>query len=481
MTGFTFGGGGGATLGGEDGGTIGTVAQREAVQARLASIDERGFTYGGDGEDGAAYGGRHGALYGLGPPNADELLGMADGFALVVEPVPPAGQSPRNRFYTESGSEARADGTLDSISMTLEANTTSGARITLAATPDLYRLPLGDAVLGYAGERLFSGRVEPVEATSSGESATIELLGPLSRLDTGGVSVSYSGITHREALRQFYADEVAPRTDNRVRGVVETPRRDEQTAVIPTDSPLEASGTPLAVLDELHGAAGLTYIVAHGTRGDARVMSFRPGSTTPRNRTWEPNRDSITPKLDPAGYATDVVVLGARDPARAQRYRGTASVSDREARAITGGERITYQPEPDDSLTSDAACENRAATLLAERRASYNMTGSVDAPPAPVQPGRVYRVPSMDKAAPDALTPVSLPLQKAEYSFARGEATMSLSFESEQGIAGLLRRADRNARATGAAWAAPGLDMADGTTAWAYPTQYPHQYPTGGD
>lgn len=481
VTGFTWNGPDGALLGGEHGGTLGTVAQREARQAELDAIDERGFLYAPTAEHGALWSGRgrDGALLGLGPPTADDLLGRTDGFALVVEPVPTPGESPRNRLYTETGTEPDANGALDSISMPLEANAISGAQVNLAAEPDLFRLPLGDAVLGYAGDRLFSGRVEPVEASSGDETATIELLGPLSRLDSGGVEVSYGGMTVRDALRDFYATVVNPRTGGRVRGIVETPRFGEHTTEIPSDAPVEASGTPLAVLDELHAEGGLTYGVEHGARGDARIESFRPASATPRARTWEPNRESVTPKLDPGGYATDVVVHGARNEARARRYRGEASVSDAEARAVTGGERITYQPEPDDELESDGRCQQRAETLLAERRASYQISGSVDAPPAPVQPGRVYRVPSMDKAAPDALTPVSLVLQKADYSFGRGEAAMSLSFESEQGIAGLLRRARRARRA----WATPSIDlgMGGGTETTVYPAQYPRQYPTGGD
>ena len=480
MTGFTFGGTDGAILASSEyGATFGTVTQLEAEQARLDSIVSRGFAFAPtDGAEGALWSGRGetGALFGLGPPSADDLLAATDGFALVVDPVPPPGQSPRQRLFTETGSEPEAAGALDAISMPLEANAISGARIQLAAEPDLYRLPLGDAVLGVDGRRLFSGRVEPVEASSGDESATLELLGPLSRLDSGGVEVSYGGMAVRDALRDFYASEVAPRTNNRVRGIVETPRFGEHEVHIPADDPLEASGTPKAVLDTLHAEGGLTYSVEHGARGDARIESFQPGASAPRDRAWVPNREGVTPKLDPGGYATDVVVEGARDEAQAQRYHGEASVSDAEARAVTGGERVTYRPQPDDELTSDQRCEQRAETLLAERRASYQMSGSVDAPPAPVQPGRVYRVPSMDKAAPDALTPVSLVLRKAEYSFGRGERAMTLAFESEQGIAGLLRRASGGGAS---AWAASTMSVgrSDDPATDVYPAQYPRQYP----
>lgn len=408
----------------------------------------------GPGALGATFGGTQasgvtGALY-SNEQTPGQLLAGVDGWGLVVEPVPEPGHTDTRLLFTPTGSERAADGALLSIQSTIEALAVDSLQVEFAAEPRLFRFAHGRFAFGFDGERLLSGRFEAPDADSGSQQATITGFGALDQLRSGGVDVSYAGMPAWQALRQFYDEEVIPRTDGQIRGVVVPPNpvEGQREAMIPPDDPLELSGAPMEALAELHGFGGYVWSVDYDDRGyGCEVESFLPG-TQLRDALWTVEQGGHAPTLDIGDYHADVIVHGAAKPGvgeantqDADRYRGEASVSEMEAQTITGGDRLIFETTKD-GLESDAACRTWARSKLDELRGSYGISGDLDVVwgvAGDLTPGHTYRVPEFDSVAPPALSPAVLPLRSIEYSYAAGEADVSLSFGPiDDGLIGTL-------------------------------------------
>lgn len=480
--GATYGGPGGFTYGGATGTTYaGTVGDQRPAQ------EPRGFTYGGSA--GATYGGRSGALYGV-TETPDGLLAATDSWGLVVAPVPEIGHTDELLLFTSTGSEPEADGSLLGFSATIETLAAASLSVEFAAGPRLFRFAQAEWVLGFGGERVLNGRFEAPDADTGSQQASIQGFGPLQRLKSGGVDVSYAGMPAWQAIEQFASDEITPRTGGDIRVVVVAPNpgQGEREAQIPADAPIALTGTPLSAFAELCGYAGMVWSVDYTQPGPGVLVEvFLPG-TQLRPSRWTAAQGGASPQLDTGDYHTDVVIHGASLPGVGEvdiqdqdRYYGEASAPEMEVRAITGGERRVFETVKD-SLESDAACREFARSKLDELRGTYQLSGDLDVLPGiagALGPGHVYRVPEFDSAAPAALTPAALPLRSVEYSYARGETSRTLSFgKLDESVVGTLLGIEDPPLALRGLGRLDDLTFAGPPdTRNAYASAYPHNHP----
>ena len=448
----------------------------------------RGLTNGGPA--GGTNGGYHGGLNGV-VTSADQLLAATDSWGLVVDPVPEPSHTSQHRLYTASGDESEADGAIIEFEAVDEALAAASLDVTLPAEEWHFGLGFAEFVLGYNGQRRLSGEFSAPDGDTGNQTVKLSGLGALARLKDTSESVSYGGMAAWRALREFASEYVTPGTDGDIRVVVVPPEpvRGEREAMIPADAPLELEGTLLEILSELHGYAGMVWSVDYSERGPGvRVESFVPGSQL-REARWE--TFDVDPQLDTGDYATDVIVEGATKPGLGEenaedqlRFRGTASASDMEVAAITGGDREVYEPPPKDSLESDPACREFARSKLDELRGTYQISADLDVGPSvfgSLVPGHVYRVPELDSIAPGPLSPVALPLRSVTDSFAAGTAERTLSFgpaDDDPVFGTLLARDDPPLTLRGLARLdGDAFDIGPGTERDAWSAGYPHEYP----
>lgn len=422
MVGGTFGGAaGGFTYGGENG------AQLTGSHEPVEPVKPRGFGYGGVvGGLYAPGAGDVGGTYGISSKSIDGLLADSDGWALILE------RADGERRAFSASEDPHND--LISLSITLEVNNLSDWRVELPPDPALYEWSFARAVIGYNGERIFHGIVLPASGDHGG---SVELggFGSLWHATHGSIDVSYSGIRAWQAINDCW-QRTADVSDGEIRGYAIRPPPEHETYIPGGEDAIEVSGTPLSCLKELHSFAGMAFTLDHGDEA-AVAISFTPGE---QHRTLNWRAEDYSVDVDPTGYYNKVTVTGAKAPPAypRERFRGAAKASDMEIREVTNGNIIEY-PMTVPEAGSPGACEARAESKLAELRANYSVTGSVDILPARATPGFVYRVPEFDKAAPEVFAPVELPLQSVEHSFGVGEASTSLSFETPEGVVGAIR------------------------------------------
>ena len=400
-----------------------------------------------------------------------ELLASVDGFALVLED----GDGER-ALYAAADRPAKG---MTSLDVTLEANALASWKATLPADRDLFRWPFADVVVGHDGRRLFHGQLLPVKGSTSDEQVQVSGHGRLFELTAGDIVFECANCEGWEALNEFW-QQVADRTDGRVRGYASRPPAGEETRVGPDG--IEASGTPLSVAKELHGRFGYAFAMDHADRAGV-VHSFQPG-TEAREAQWQALDDGVAMEIDPTAYHNKVVIRGATKPGIGEagsettdRYRGEAIAPEREIRELTNGKIIEHKPKPNDELTSDDACTSVARTKLAELRGQYSVGGDVEATPVSAVPGYLYPVPEFAPAVPDAATPVYAGLRKVTHTLIGGQKT-KLDFGTERGLVQAIRRANNPDLAPESiARRTPGLGMgpSEGGTD-AYSGTYPHPY-----
>lgn len=400
-------------------------------------VRERGVGYGRP--VGARYGTRAwGGSYGSGPASVDDILARTDGWALIAE------REDGERYIASAAESPTHD--IISLSLTYEVNNLSDWRVTVPPDPALYDFSFADVVIGFDGERLFHGQLLPVSGSSSG---AIEIggFGPLWYATHGNIEVTYAGMPVWQAVNDAW-ERIADLTDSRVRGYALRPPPGREVWL--SEEGQDFSGTPLAVLKELHGIGGLAFTLDH-TDPAAVGVSFAPGA---ERRTAEWRAADYTVELDPTGYHNRVTVIGAKasDAYQFDRWRGTARVTDAELTAVTNGEWIDYWAEKPE-LQSPAACEQRAESILNDLRSEFSITGDLTITPARATPGFVYRVEEFERAAPDPFVPVELPLQSVEHSFAQGDASTTLNFKTVEGVVGAIRdRIQPDAASTDISW-----------------------------
>jgi hypothetical protein len=404
-----------------------------------------------------------------GRESIDSLL-QGSGFAAALE-------RPDGKRLVLGDEDHPASG-LKSLSIVTEVNNLSDFQITTPASPKAYDFRFADAVIAYNGDRLFHGEVWPAQGDSGSQEVALGGFGPLKRLTEGHVEFrpadavpdSMTGtagpVAGDDAIDAFW-QRVSNFTDGHVRGTVLAPPAGEIPHLPPEKT---YSGTYLGVLKDIHADAGLIFTLDHAETPPF-CFSFVP-STQAADLEWQAK--DYSPTVDPAGYANRIVVRGAQKPNDDGRYRAVVMASEREIEAVAFGRVITHRPPPDDSLGSEAACREHAGVLLDNARSEFDVTGSVQTTPLRATAGYVYRVPEFEKAAPDIFGAVELPLQSVDYSYGPGEASVSLAFETADGVLAEIReRVGAGPAAHGDGTAMVGDADGDGRISSTYPHTYP--------
>jgi len=300
------------------------------------------------------------------------------------------------------------------IDVTLEHTAVSTLSAEIPPFDGLEYFILGDAVLEFRGQRLFGGRILGLPGPSTGETATIEAHGPARSLTRGAISVGpFSGDAY-EAIETVWSQYTGF----------------DATVVVPNSptslSDYSTEGTPMEVLQDLHELAGMRFTVRH-QRSGKRVESYVPSEQV-KSGTW--TATDWDSSLDATNYANAVEVYG-----------GTTSGGGRAfARAADQGEIDRLGDEvlvriDDKTLTTDADCQARADSELADRVSEDDLSGSLEIIPQLVLPGYWYTIEKFDTGdgAPD------LPVEQTQLREASGEARATLEVnDSGRGIVGTI-------------------------------------------
>lgn len=273
---------------------------------------------------------------------------------------------------------------------------------TAPADKSLEAWRFSDVEVRYRGEPLFRGDLTEVRTQEAAAETRLAGYGPGSALRYGTIEVDFTDLTLTQAIEHVW---------NRW-----TPY---DALVLPPDEPkardeIAESGTPLEVLETLHNDAGMRFYFAI-TGGDGPdVYSFHPGDIV-RPGTWTRTDHERAYEVD--AYANHVVVRGAWDSDRGQRYRGEARDPDE----IERWGKTDPWPVNRPTIRSDDDAEQVAEQLLRERVAEDDLTGSIDIVPRILPPGVRYEVPAFDGAVKDVET--------VGYTESFGEASGSVAFE----------------------------------------------------
>jgi hypothetical protein len=340
---------------------------------------------------GFALGGAHGAT-----------LGAATGGSYGNQPT----STYRARLTAPDG--RRTDLTaIESLSLVREVSAVSDIEVTIPRGPDLAAYRFANLDLFYGNDLLFQALVERLPGPGTDAQATLAGRGIGRQLARGEISVAFDGATDHEAIAETWA-----KTAFRAR-------------VTPPDNPgtvtLEATDTPVSILQKLHTQAGMAFVVRHDEPGRV-AESFVPDENV-RSASWQRVDDDS--ELDLRDYGNKIIVKG-KTADDGTRPRATATDS---AEVDLAGREIEW-PIEDPELTTTAACQERADTELAERTAEDSLSGTIDIVPTRLDPGYHYRIPAWDDA--------ELPVTSVEYDIARGEAGCRLTVNGPSGIADYL-------------------------------------------
>ena len=430
---------GGYQLGGEDGTTEGRppIPGRRTGPATPARPGQLGVKPSDVASFAYQLGGEYGANEGV-PPAPARALFADKGVSVVVE--------------SQTG-EIRATDTVDrrygatSVDVTLEANAVADYEAVVPYAPAMERWGFGTVHVGYAGERIFRGRLEGVRADREAGETTLSGPGPLGVMRGGDVSITFQVGTGAgevefvdEAIELFLDRHAPPALRHRVT----TPPDDKRTELPDADDgDREFEGSVLKVFAELVARGGMAWTVDHSRR-DPFLEVFYPGVYSQRPAPWRTL--SIDRELDLSGYANEIRVYGAlKEDGSGERYY--AGVRDREEiRDVTNGEpevrRIT---QPD--LTTDAQCRARALTELEAAVGERTLSASASTTSAlvSVPPGYYYRLEELEGEGITDEGSVYLPLTTTSYTEAGGEAKTELGFEDSDQVRETLRKAARQA------------------------------------
>jgi hypothetical protein len=393
------------------------------------------------GDSGPGYGAQLGGDWGANegyPPLPVRAQFADEGVSVVIE--------------SQTG-EIRATETADrafgatETDVTLEANAVADYEIVVPYAPLYERWGFGTVHVGYAGERIFRGRLEGVATDREAGETTLSGPGPLGTMRGGDVSITFQVGTGAgevefvdEAVELFLDRHAPPALRHRVT----TPPDDKRTGLPDADDgDREFEGSVLKVFAELVARGGMAWTVDHSRR-DPCLEVFNPGIHSQRPAPWR--RLSIDRELDLSGYANEIRVYGAlKGDGSGERYYADARAAE-EIRDVTDGEpevrRIT---QPD--LTTDAQCRARALTELEAAVGERTLSASASTTPAlvSVPPGYYYRLEELEGEGITDEGPAYLPLTATSYTESAGEATTELSFEDSDAVRETLRKAARQA------------------------------------
>ena len=340
---------------------------------------------------GFALGGAHGAT-----------LGAATGGTYGNQPT----DAYRARLTAPDG--RRTDLTaIESLSLVREASAVSDIELTVPRGPDLSTYRFANLDLFYGNDLLFQAVVERLPGPGTDAQATLAGRGIGRQLARGEISVAFDGATDHEAIATTWE-----KTAFRARI---TPPNNPGTVT------LEATDTPLSILQKLHTQAGMAFVIRHNEPGRV-AESFVPSENV-RSPSWQRVTDDS--ELDLRDYANKVIVEGklADDGTRPR-----ATATDSAEVTLAGREVIWRITDPE--LTTTAACQARADTELAERTAEDSLSGTIDIVPMRLDPGYYYQIPAWDGA--------QLPITSVGYDIARGDAGCTLTVNAPSGIADYL-------------------------------------------
>ncbi|MDT3434682.1 hypothetical protein [Haloarcula sp. 1CSR25-25] len=297
-----------------------------------------------------------------------------------------------------------------SIDVTLEHTAVSTLTAELPPFDRLEDFILGDATLEFRGERLFQGRILGLPGPTTGDTATIEVSGPARTLTRGAIAVGpFSGDAY-EAIAAVWREYT----------------RFDATVLVP-DSPTSLSdysteGTPMEVLQDLHELAGMRFTVSHQQTGP-RVESYVPEETVKTDDWTATEWDS---SLDATNYANAVEVYGGESSDGSRAFARAADQSEIDRLSDEILVRID-----DETLTTDADCQARADSELANRLTEDDLSGSVEIIPQVVLPGYHYTISEFDTGdgAP------ALPVEQTHLRESQGEARATLEVnDSGRGV-----------------------------------------------
>ena len=314
----------------------------------------------------------------------------------------------RVRLTTSSG--RRADiRSITSVDLALEHTAVSDLSLEIPRFEGLREFRFADMDLYYGDRLIFQATVEIYPGSGTPETSVLEGRGPGRSLTRGEIVVDYSGWVPWEAIRDcwdvhtgFSATVYEPATPK------------------PAIEDGEMEGTPLEVLQTLHDRAAMRFTIQHTTPG-RNVESYEPGALV-REATWTSTDDDSTG--DVTGYANHVIVKGG---IRSDGTRPRAEAED--AAEIDAVGRETW-PITDHTLTTQADCQARADTELAERLNADTFSGSIEIIPSLVLPGYRYQIPEWGG--------VELPVDTVSYSESLGEASATLEVNAPEGIVDAL-------------------------------------------
>jgi|GEM_PF-2779629 len=172
-------------------------------------------------------------------------------------------------------------------------------------------------------------------------------------------------------------------------------------------------------LQKLHDYGDHTFVPKHD-EDELKAESFRAG-TKSATASWTTTNRRRT--IDYTDYANKITVKGETQASGA-RVEATVSY-DAEINSVGEVHRTVIDP----TLGSHQECVSRARSLLEERVASKEVTGSIQVFPTLVDPGYVYSVSEWG---------VDVELEQVTYSVSGESARGTLSFDVEDDVADLL-------------------------------------------
>jgi hypothetical protein len=393
------------------------------------------------GDSGASYGAQLGGDWGANegyPPLPVRAQFADEGISVVVE--------------SQTG-EIRATETADrafgatETDIALEANAVADYQVVVPYAPLYERWGFGTVHVGYAGERIFRGRLEGVATDREAGETTLSGPGPLGAMRGGDVSIAFqvgTGVGEVEFVDEaieLFLDRHAPPA---LRHRVTTPPEDKRTELPDAgDGDREFEGSVLKVFAELVARGGMAWTVEHSRR-DPFLEVFYPGIHSQRPAPWR--RLSIDRELDLSGYANEIRVYGGFKGNRSgERYYADAWDGEEIWKVTNGQPAIRRITQPD--YTSDAQCRRRAETELEAAVGERTLSASASTTPAlvSVPPGYYYRLEPLEGEGITDEGAAFLPLTKTSYTESAGEASTELSFEDSDAVRETLRKAARQA------------------------------------
>lgn len=304
------------------------------------------------------------------------------------------------------------------------------------------RLEWGDTIL-------FRGRLEDVGGEIGAPVVDISGRGIEADLTRGDVTLNLGNVRRCDAIEQVWTQH----TDFSPTVIVPDDDTHPACGRITTDpDDEEYSGTPMDVLQTLHGDAGMRFTVLHSRPG-LHVESYPAGGRR-RRHNWDVlggDRD-----VSAKEYANRVVVKGEF---HSDGTRLTAVAEDDQEieamrqRGIGDDGHVTY-PVSDRTLTDPAEAEDIAQSELADLVDKDSVGGSLDVSPTVAAPGFDYYVPEFGGPEPEpygtgvygAGTYGTKPgqyvsLEKINYSISRGDVSCTLDFSRREGFAETLEKA----------------------------------------